>query len=217
MSLIHSHQTFNAARFVLLALGLALAGCANQEEPAKKAIVQIEMAVSAAGADAQRYVPDQVKAVTDQLAALKAKYEQKDYKAVIAEAPAVLAKAQGLVAAKDAAVKQVAAKEAEAAAQAAAATQALTTDWTTLSAAVPEAIAAVDSRVNVLAKSKKLPANLTKDALTTAQANLADAKTAWQTATTAQSAGNMSDAVAAARQAKENADAALASLGMPTG
>ena len=52
-------------------------------EPAKKAIADIEAAVSAAGADAQRYVPDQVKAVTDQLAGLKAKFEKKDYAGVV--------------------------------------------------------------------------------------------------------------------------------------
>lgn len=214
----HNHSKPRGTLYVLLVLGLALSACSNQMEPAKKAIADIEAAVSAAGADAQRYIPDQVKAVTDQLAGLKAKFEQKDYDAVVAGAPAVLAKAQGLLAAKDAAVKQAAAKQAEAAAnQAAAAAQALATDWETLSATVPDAIAAVDSRVNILTKSKKLPANVTKDALTTAQANLADAKSSWQTATAAQSAGKISDAVIAAQQAKENTDAALASLGMPGG
>jgi hypothetical protein len=217
VSYIHSHSTLRGMLYVLLVLGLA-SGCSSQMEPAKKAIADIGAAVSAAGADAQRYIPDQVKAVTDQLAGLKAKFEEKDYAGVVADAPAVLAKAQGLVAAKDAAVKQAAAKQAEAAAnQAAAAAQALTSDWETLSATVPSAIAAVDSRVNILAKSKKLPANVTKDVLTTAQANLADAKSSWQTATSAQSAGKLGDAVAAGQQAKDKVDAALASLGMPTG
>ena len=218
MSYIHSHSTLRGMLYVLLILGIA-SGCSSQMEPAKKAIADIEAAVSAAGADAQRYVPDQVKAVNDQLAGLKAKFEKKDYAGVVADAPAVLAKAQALVAAKDAAVKQAAAKQAaEAAAnQAAAAAQALTSDWETLSATVPSAITAVESRVNILAKSKKLPANVTKDALTAAQANLADAKSSWQTATAAESAGKLSDAVAAGEQAKDKADAALASLGMTGG
>jgi len=75
----HNHSKPRGTLYVLLVLGLALSACSNQMEPAKKAIADIEAAVSAAGADAQRYIPDQVKAVTDQLAGLKAKFEQKDY------------------------------------------------------------------------------------------------------------------------------------------
>ncbi len=156
-----------AALYLLLALGVALTGCSNQMEPAKKALSEIEMAVASAGPDAQRYIPDQVKAVNDQLASLKAKFDQKDYAAVISGAPAVLAKAQALVAAKDGAVKEALAKEAaDTAARQAAEAQSLAADWQTLSDALPKQIAALDSRLNVLAKSKKLPANLTKDALT---------------------------------------------------
>ena len=219
MSQIHTHQTKSGATFyLLLALGVALAGCSNQMEPAKKAITEIEMAVAAAGPDAQRYVPDEVKAVNDQLTNLRERFQQKDYAGVISGAPAVLAKAQALVAAKDTAVKEAGAKEAaETAARQAAEAQALTTDWATLSDALPQQIAAIESRVAMLGKSKKLPATLTADALASAQTDLADAKSSWTAATTAQSTGDTRNAVAAAQQAKEKADAAMASLGMTSG
>lgn len=207
----HTHSTFRGTAYLLLALCIALTGCANKMEPAQKAIADIEAAVAAAGPDAQRYIPDDLKAVNDQLVALRAKFAQKDYAGVLAAAPALLAKAQGLVAAKNTAVREAAAKEA--AAQQAA-EQAAKANWDTLAGAVPAAIAAIDSRVNVLAKSKKLPANVTKDALASAQSSLANAKSQWEQATTAQTAGKLSEAVAAAQLAKESADTALASLGM---
>jgi len=189
---------------------LLLAGCASQMEPAKKAIADIEAAIAAAGPDASQYIPDQLGAVNQQLSDLKAKFDQKDYKGVIAAAPAVLAQAQGLAGAA------TSAKEAAEAAKAAA-MEALAAEWTTLSAAVPAQVAAIESRVNILSKSKKLPANLDQAAFDSAKAGLADAKSLWDQATAAQASGNLEAAVTAGRQAKEKADAALAALGMTTG
>lgn len=207
----HTPRTFRGTAYLLLALSVALAGCANQQEPAKQAIAGIEAAIAAAGAEAQQYIPDALKAVTDQLAALKANYDKKDYKAVLASAPALLTQAQGLVAAKDTAVKAAAEQAAAAAAAAEAATKA---SWATLVDAVPAAIAAVESRVTMLTKSKKLPANVTKDALAAAQTGVTDAKSLWEQAAGAQADGKLSDAVTLAQQAKEKVDAALAGLGM---
>jgi len=137
------------AGFLSLAMAaVLLAGCANQMEPAKKAIADIEAAVTAAGPDASQYVPDQLQAVTSQIADLKAKFDQKDYKGVIAAAPALLTQAQGLAGA---------ASSAKQAAQAAAA-EAFNAEWAQLSADIPPQFAAVMSRANILARSKKLPA-----------------------------------------------------------
>jgi hypothetical protein len=207
----YAHSTFRGTAYLLLMLCIAVAGCANQKEPAQKAIAGIEAAVAAAGADAQSLIPDALKAVNDQLADLKAKFDKQDYAAVLAAAPAVLTQAQGLVAAKDTAMREAAAK---AAAAQQAAEEALKASWATLAAAVPDAIAAVDSHVTMLMKSKKLPANVTKDALAAAQTGLADAKSLWTQATGAQSTGKWDEAVASAQQAKEKVLAAMASLGM---
>lgn len=186
---------------------LLLAGCANQMEPAQKAIADIEAAISAAGADASQYVPDQLNAVTGQLADLKAKFDKKDYKGVIAAAPALLTSAQGLAGAA------ATAKEAAMAA----ALEAFNAEWATLSGTLPAAVAAIESRVNILSKSKKLPANLDQATFDSVKTGLADAKTLWDQATAAQASGNMEAAVTAARQVKEKADAAMAALGMTAG
>jgi hypothetical protein len=196
------------AGFLSLAMAaVLLAGCANQMEPAKKAIADIEAAVAAAGPDAAQYIPDQLQAVTSQIADLKMKFDQKDYKGVIAAAPALLTQAQGL-AAEAGTAKQAAE---------AAALQAWNSEWGTLSADLPAQLAAVTSRVGVLSKSKKLPAGLDPAAFEAAKSGAAEATTLWDQATAAQAAGNMEQAVSAARQAKEKLDAAMTGLGMSVG
>jgi hypothetical protein len=196
------------AGFVSLAMAaVLLAGCANQMEPAKKAIADIEAAVAAAGPDAAQYIPDQLEAVTSQIASLKAKFDQKDYKGVLAAAPALLTQAQGLAAsagaAKDAAM--------------AAALEALNAEWGTLSADLPAQLAAVASRVEILAKSKKLPAGLDAATFDAARTGMDEATALWNEATAAQASGNMEQAVAAARQVKDKLNAAMAGLGMTAG
>ena len=132
------------AGFLAFALAAAVvAGCANQVEPAKKVIGEVESAVTAAGADATKYIPDQVQAVTSQISDLKMKFDQKDYVGVIAAAPGVLAQAQGLAAA--------------AAAQKTKVVEALTGEWTSLAAALPVEVAALEGRIGELAKARKLP------------------------------------------------------------
>ena len=50
-----------------LALIVAVAACASQKEPADAAIKSAQSAFSAVSAEAQKYVPDQAKAVQDGL------------------------------------------------------------------------------------------------------------------------------------------------------
>jgi hypothetical protein len=194
---------------VLVTVCLALSAC-SQMEPAKKAIADIEAAVAAAGDDAQRYVPRELTAVKDQLAALKAKFDEKDYKGVIDAAPALLARAQGLVAQKNQVIE---AQAARAAARKLADELALKSDWATLSSAAPAAITAVQERLDTLTKAKKLPSGVTKSKLASAQDELAQANTLWQQAMSAQTQGNLQDAINNAKQAKQQAETTLASLG----
>ena len=196
------------AGFLSLAMAaVLLAGCANQMEPAKKAIADIEAAAAAAGPDAAQYIPDQLQAVTSQITDLKMKFDQKDYKGVIAAAPAVLAQAQGLTAAAGTA-KQAAE---------AAALEALNAEWGTLSTDLPAQLAAVTSRVTILSKSKKLPAGLDAAAFDSAKTGAGEAATLWEQATAAQAAGNVEQAVTTGRQVRDKLNAAMAGLGMSAG
>ena len=194
--------------FLSLVMAAALlAGCANQMEPAKKAIADVEAAVAAAGPDAAQYIPDQLQAVTTQIADLKMKFDQKDYKSVLAAAPALLTQAQGLTAAA-ASAKQAAE---------AAALEAFNSERGTLAADIPAQLAAVTSRVGILSKSKKLPAGLDAASFEAARSGTDEAKSLWDQATAAQAAGNMEQAVMTARQVKEKLDAAMTGLGMSAG
>ena len=183
-------------RFAWLAVaGLMLAACANQMEPAKQAIDGIESAVSAVSADAGKYIPDELAGVQGKLGDLKAAFDKKDYKAVIAGAPAVLTAAQGLAAAAAAKKDEV--------------MKALAGDWTALSASLPGLVAAVKSRVDVLSKSKKAPAGVD---LPAAQAALAEATEGWTKAQAASTGGDVEEAVNLAKMVKEKATAAATAL-----
>ena len=191
----------------LVMAAVLLAGCANQMEPAKKAIADIEAAVEAAGPDAAQYIPDQLQAVTSQITDLKMKFDQKDYKAVIAAAPALLTQAQGLAAAAGTAKQAAEAAKLEA----------LNAEWGTLATDLPAQLAAVTSRVAILSKSKKLPAGLDAATFDAAKSGAGEAATLWEQATAAQAAGNVEQAVTTGRQVKDKLNAAMAGLGMSAG
>jgi hypothetical protein len=180
----------------LAAVAVLAVACANQMQPAQQALDGLATAMTAAeSAGAARYIPDQLKSVQGKLVDLKTSFDNKDYAAVLKGAPALLTEVQGLVGA--AAVK----KEAV--------VKAATVEWTAVSAAVPQLVAAVKSRVEVLGKSKHLPAGVD---LAAAKASLADATALWDKAQAAFTGGNVEDAVAAAKDTQAKAEAAAAAL-----
>lgn len=181
--------------FLAVAAVLLLGACANQMEPAQQAIAGIDSAVSAASADAGKYIPDQLASVQAKVADLKAAFDKKDYKAVLAGAPAILSEAQGLLGAAAMKKEEV--------------VKAMSGEWTTLAASLPGLVSAVSSRVAVLSKSKHPPADVDLAAATSASA---DATSMWSKAQAAFSAGNVEEAVTAARDVKAKAEAAAAAL-----
>jgi hypothetical protein len=181
---------------VLLAVALA-AGCASQKAPAEAAVSAAEQAFAAAKDEAAKYLPDQVKGVQDALDAAKASLAKGDYQAALTAAQALPARISELTTA-------AAAKKTE-----------LTQSWTTLSAGLPQVVQAIQSRVEILSKAKKLPAGLDKDKFETAKTGLATVTQTWTEATTAAGAGNLVDAVAKANTVKAKAAEVLGLLGMP--
>jgi hypothetical protein len=183
---------------VLAAVAVLAVACANQMEPAQRALGGLGDAMTAAeSAGASKYIPDQFASAQAKVAELKAAFDKKDYAAVLQGAPAVMTEAQSMIG--------TAAMKREDAVKAA------TAEWATLATAVPQLVGAVKSRVDVLGKSKRLPAGVDLEA---AKAGLADATSLWDKAQAASTAGNVEDAVSAAKDVKAKAEAAAAALGL---
>jgi DNA repair exonuclease SbcCD ATPase subunit len=183
----------------LLATGM-LAACGSQMEPARKAVADAEASIAQLKDEAAKYVPNQLEAVDQKLAALKAAMEKQDYAAVVTGAPALLAETKALA-------ETVVAKKAEYLA-------ALKGDWTNVSAAVPQSVAAIEARLAELAAAKKLPEGITKDTLTAARTRLDEARSEWTGAAAAFGAGRLEEAVAKGQSAKARADQLMQSLGI---
>lgn len=189
-----------SARYIVKYLALCSAAilivaCANQMEPAKNALDNINATLAAASADAQMYVPDQLSSAQSKVAVLTASYEKKDYAAVVAGAPAVLAEVNGLVGAAAAKKDEV--------------LKALGNEWRSLAVSVPESVTAVQTRIDALSKARHVPKGID---LTAAKSGLTDATSAWDKAQSAFKSGNASDAVTDAKDAKSKLDSAAAAL-----
>ena len=190
-------RKYKSVGFIGLAAALLLSACANQMEPAQQAIAGIESAIGAASSDAGKYVPDQLSGVQSKLGELKTAMANKDYKAVLAGAPAVLTEAQGLLGA--AAIKK------------SDVVKAMGTEWTAMAATLPALVGAVTSRIAVLGKSKHLPAGVD---LPAAKTGAEEATSLWAKAQGAFAAGNVEEAVTTAKIVKDKAEAAAKALNL---
>jgi DNA repair exonuclease SbcCD ATPase subunit len=192
------HVIQRAGRYtVITAAVIILAACAGQKQPAQKLIGDIEATVTAASAEAAKYVPDQLADVQSKLGALKASYDKQDYASVVTGGPAVLTAAQGLATAAAAKKDEV--------------LKALNDEWTGLSGSVSGAITAIQSRMDLLSKksSKKMAAGID---LAAAKSGLSDATSLWSKAQAAFASGNLDEAVSTAKDVKAKIDALAASL-----
>jgi hypothetical protein len=192
------HLVQRVGRYALISMAaIILAACAGQKEPAQKLINDIESTVTAASAEAAKYVPDQLADVQSKLGALKASFDKQDYAAVVMAAPAVLSAAQGLATAAAAKKDEV--------------LKALNDQWTSLSGSLPGAVTAIQSRIDLLGKksSKKMAAGID---LAAAKSGLSDATSLWSKAQAAFASGNMDEAVNTAKDVKAKIDALAASL-----
>ena len=79
---------------------------------------------------------------------------------------------------------------------------------------LPGMIASIKSRIDVLSKSRKLPANLDKEKFEGAKNGLAEIEKAWGEASSAFKEGGLADALAKAKSVKEKAVEIMTTLGM---
>jgi hypothetical protein len=186
-----------AVGMALMIATLLLVSCESADKaPAAAAITAAQAALDGVKGEAAKYMPDQVKRLEDALTTAKASFDKKDYKAALAGAQDIAAKAKDLGAA-------AAAKKAE-----------LAKSWEEISGGVPKMAEAIKSRVDILSQSKKLPAGLDRAKLDGAKADLASLNQSWTEADSAFKSGNVGDAVAKGRAAKDKAVEIMTALNM---
>jgi len=194
-------KSFRSLLF-LVVLALVASACTNYKEPAQQAIGQAETALDAIAVDAQKYLPDKYKEVQDAIDAAKASFEKNDYKNALAQAKDLPAKVAAL------ATEVTAAKQS--------AIAALTDQWNSMSADLPNMVNAIQTRVEMLSKSKKLPKNIDQATFDAAKTGLDDLKSTWNAASQSFNSGNVEDAVAKAKQVQQKGTEIMAQLGMKT-
>lgn len=182
---------------LVLVVGAVLASCGSEKGAATSAIQAAETAWTAAKDNVAKILPDDAKSMDDAIAAAKASLDGGDAKAALAAAKDLPAKIQALSAG-------LAAKEAE-----------LRGVWDTLNAGLPGIVATVQKRVDVLSKAKKLPEGLDATAFDGVKSQLAEANQMWTQAQSAQTNGNLGEAVAKANSVKDLMVKALTALKMP--
>jgi len=180
----------------LVVLVLFAAACSSQQKPAEEAIKAAEAAIDSAKGEAAKYIPDEVKGLQDQLQAAKDALAKKDYKAALSAAKDLPGKAKDLAAAAEA-------KKTE-----------LTKTWEEMSGSLPKMVEAIKSRVDVLSKTKKLPANIDKAKLDAVKAGLPELTQMWGDAQKAFSDGSLADAVSKATTLKDKAAEMMTTLDM---
>lgn len=186
----------------IAAAAILITGCANQKEPAEKAVSQVEASLSQFKDDAEKYAADELRGVEESIAKLKGELAAKNYKAVVMQTPNV---ASTVAALKD----TVAKKKADAEQILAAAQQ----EWTDLSASVPEMVTKLQAKVDSLTKSRKLPKGVDKAGFEAAKADFEAVKSSWAEASAEFSSGMVADAVRRARAAKAKGEELIQKLG----
>ena len=183
---------------LVVALGSSmLVSCGAGKGAATAAIQAAETAWAAAKDNVAKILPDDAKSIDEAIAAAKASLEQGDAKAALATAKDLPAKIQQLTAG-------LAAKEAE-----------LRGAWDSLNASLPGVVSSVQKRVDILSKSKKLPAGIEQAAFDGAKSSFAEAKQMWTEAQSAQQNGNLGEAVVKASGVKDLLGKVLTALKMP--
>lgn len=182
---------------LLVAVGALLASCGSEKTAATSAITAAETAWAAAKDNVTKVMPDGAKQVDDAIAAAKASLEGGNAKAALEAAQGLPAKIQELTAG-------LATKEAE-----------LRGVWTALNTALPGVLTEVQTRVDALAKSKKLPAGLDAAGLDGVKSSLTQATQMWTEAQGAEQSGNIAEAVTKATGVKDALVQIMGTLKLP--
>ena len=169
--------------------------CASQKAPAQFALDGLDKAVAAAQPEIAQFAAGQMTGITSAVAAAKAKFEAGDYAGVLSDV-------QTVTASLGEAAKAAAAKKTE-----------LTTEWASY-ATLPAMVGQVTARLTELGAMRRLPKGLDAAAIDGAKVSLEKANALWAEASGAFAKGELTDAVAKARDARPVVDSLMSTLGL---
>ena len=176
----------------LMVLPLLVVGCSKG--PAEAALKAADEAIAKVTPLAEKFVPDQFKALTDAAAAAKASFDKGDYAAALTAAKDLPAKADQVLTAATA-------KKDE-----------LTGLWKGLADALPAEVAGLTEKISAIGAMKKLPKGIDAKGLDAAKTELTDITGLWKKATEAFGAGELQGAVQSGNDVKAKAEALAKTL-----
>ena len=177
---------------------LAVAGCANQKEPAEQALAGLEKTLSDSGAQVQKYLPERHAEITAKVAALKDQLGKEEYGDVVADAPAVVDALRRAVA--DSAIQRAQARVA------------MEGEWDDLVKTMPAMIEAVDKRI--ASQGSRLPKGMDRAAYRALVDSYDAARESWGKSAAGMSGANFEATVLAGREAKATIAGVMQSLGI---
>ena len=180
----------------LVVASLALFASACNKGPADAALKAADQALAAAQPEIEKYVPEELPALTSAAQAARAEFEKGNYTEALKAAQELPAKIQAAVAAAGE-------KKAQ-----------LTAAWTEMSGSLPGLVQSITEKVTTLAAAKSLPKGMTKDMLANAQTDLGSVTESWTAATAAFQGGDIPRAVQTAQGVKAKAEALAGMLGL---
>ncbi len=176
----------------LMVMPLLVVGCSKG--PAEAALKAADEAIAKATPLAAKFVPDQLKTLTDAAAAAKASFDKGDYAAALAAAKDLPAKADEVLAAATARKDE------------------LTGLWKGLADALPAQVAGLTEKITAIGALKKLPKGIDAKGLDAAKTELADITGLWTKATEAFGAGELQTALQSGNDVKAKAEALATTL-----
>ena len=159
----------------LMIVPLIAAGCSKG--PAEAALKAADEAIAKVAPDAEKYVPEQFKTLTDAAAAAKASFDKGDYAAALAAAKDLPTKATEVMTAATAKKEE------------------LLGQWNVMAKDMPILVADWQKKFDELVASKKLPKTATPERIEDLKGKLAEVNATWTKATDAYNAGDIKGAL----------------------
>jgi ribonuclease HI len=170
----------------LMVLPLLAAGCSKG--PAEAALKAADEAIAKVAPDAEKYVPEQFKTLTDAAAAAKASFDKGEYAAALEAAKNLPAKATEVMTAATAKKEEMLGQ------------------WNILSKDMPILVADWQKKFDELVASKKLPKTATPERIEELKGKLAEVSATWAKATDAFNAGDIKGALENGASVKASVD-----------